>query len=209
MIGQIGGRGKETAVELQEERRIAAPRERVYAALNDPEILRQCIPGCETLTKTGDNQMEATVLIKIGPVKARFSGAVELKSLNPPESYTIAGEGKGGAAGFAKGHADVRLTADGAGTMLKYDVKADVGGKIAQLGSRLIDSTSRKMAGDFFAKFAELVEKSEAGGALDAAASLERPSAEPPEAATAGSMALYWVGAGVLVLIIFVVLASL
>ena len=193
-------------MELQEERRIAAPRDRVYAALNDPEILRQCIPGCETLTRTGDNNMEATVQIKIGPVKARFAGAVELKNLNPPESYTIAGEGKGGAAGFAKGHADVKLLEDGAATILKYDVKADVGGKLAQLGSRLIDATSRKMAGDFFSRFAELVEQ---GETMPAAGAPEGRPSPPPEPEAGGSKLLYWIGAGLLVLIIFAVLASM
>ena len=193
-------------MELQEERRIAAPRDRVYAALNDPEILRQCIPGCETLTRTGDNNMEATVQIKIGPVKARFAGAVELKNLNPPESYTIAGEGKGGAAGFAKGQADVKLLEDGTATILKYDVKADVGGKLAQLGSRLIDATSRKMAGDFFSKFAELVEQGEAVPATGAPEA--RPS-PPPAPEPSGNKLLYWIGAGLLVLIIFAILASM
>ena len=138
--------------------RIEAPVETVWQALNDPEILRQAIPGCESLEKTSDTAMTAKVVLKIGPIKAKFEGAVELQNLNPPNSYTIAGEGKGGLAGFAKGGADVSLAADGPDTtILTYTVKAEVGGKIAQLGSRLIDSTSKKLAGEFFAKFGAIV----------------------------------------------------
>jgi carbon monoxide dehydrogenase subunit G len=137
---------------------IAAPIERVWQALNDAEILRQCIPGCEALSKSSDTAMEAVVVLKIGPIKARFEGAVELSDLNPPVSYTISGEGKGGLVGFAKGGADVALAADGpSSTILTYTVRAEVGGKIAQLGSRLIDSTAKKLAGQFFASFGALV----------------------------------------------------
>lgn len=138
--------------------RIEAPVDAVWRALNDPEILKQAIPGCESLEKTSDSAMTAKVVLKVGPIKARFEGAVELQNLNPPNSYTISGEGKGGIAGFAKGGADVSLEADGPdATILSYTVKAEVGGKIAQLGSRLIDSTSKKLAGEFFSKFGELV----------------------------------------------------
>ncbi len=144
-------------MEMNGEERIAAPRETVWAALNDPEILKQCIPGCQSLEMTGDNEMSASVKLKIGPVSATFKGSVVLENINPPESYTITGEGKGGIAGFAKGGADVALREDGAETVLAYDVKAQVGGKLAQLGSRLIDSTSKKLAGQFFAKFGEVV----------------------------------------------------
>ena len=126
--------------------RIEAPIGTVWLALNDAEILRQAIPGCETLDKSSDTEMAATVVLRIGPIKARFEGAVELTNLNPPHSYTIQGEGKGGIAGFAKGGADVSLAEDGPdATILSYTVKADVGGKIAQLGGRLIDSTARKL----------------------------------------------------------------
>ena len=145
-------------MELKDEQKINAPREIVYAALNDPDVLKQCIPGCETLEKTSDTDMTATVTLKVGPVKAKFNGAVELSNLNPPSSYTITGEGKGGPAGFAKGSADVNLIEDGKGTILQYDVHADVGGKLAQLGGRLIDSTSKKLAGQFFEKFGAIVE---------------------------------------------------
>lgn len=144
-------------MEMAGQERIAAPRQKVWEALNDPAILKQCIPGCQSLEMTADNQMSATVKIKIGPVSASFSGDVRLENINAPESYTISGEGKGGIAGFAKGGADVRLSDDGDGTILSYDVKAQVGGKLAQLGSRLIDSTSKKLAGEFFQKFNEVV----------------------------------------------------
>ena len=139
------------AMNMQGEERIAASVDAVWAALNNPGVLKACIPGCEALEKKSDTQMTATVALKLGPVKARFSGEVQLKNLKPPHSYTIQGEGKGGIAGFAKGGADVTLTEDGGGTILAYSVNADVGGKIAQLGSRLIDSTAKKLAGQFFA----------------------------------------------------------
>jgi len=150
-------------MEMNGEERIAAPRQLVWEALNDPDVLRECIPGCQTLEKTSDTEMSATVKIKIGPVSAKFTGDVTLENINPPESYTIAGEGKGGIAGFAKGGADVKLIEDGAETVLTYAVNAQVGGKIAQLGSRLIDSTSKKLAGQFFTKFNEVVSAKAAG----------------------------------------------
>lgn len=146
------------ALVIEGEEKIAAPIDKVWAALNDPAVLKECIPGCQSLEKMSDNDLAATVVLKIGPIKATFNGAVTLKNLNPPKSYTIQGEGKGGIAGFAKGGADVTLTEDGAGsTVLKYEAKADVGGKIAQLGSRLITSTSKKLAGEFFSTFNEKV----------------------------------------------------
>lgn len=143
---------------MEGEETIAAPINRVWEALNDPDILKQCIPGCESLTKKSPTNMEATVALKLGPVKAKFSGAVELKNLKPPHSYTLQGEGKGGVAGFAKGGADVALEDLGNGqTKLSYVVDADVGGKIAQLGSRLIKSTAAKLGGQFFEKFNKVV----------------------------------------------------
>ena len=139
--------------------RIPAPREAVWAALNDPDVLKACIPGCQSLQKVDDTHLTATVQVKMGPVKANFDGAVELQDLNPPEAYTIRGEGKGGVAGHASGGADVRLAEEGAETLLSYDVDAKVGGKIAQLGSRLIDSTAKKLAGQFFGNLREHFEK--------------------------------------------------
>ena len=146
------------AVNMEGEEHIAAPVDKVWAALNDAEILKQCIPGCQSLEKKSDTELEAVVSLKIGPIKAKFNGTVELTHLKPPHSYTIQGEGKGGVAGFAKGGADVTLKEDGAeATVLSYTAKADVGGKMAQLGSRLIQSTSKKLAGEFFSKFNEVV----------------------------------------------------
>jgi len=140
-------------MDMTGEHRIAAPRETVWAALNDADVLRVCIPGCEELEKTSDTQLSALVVQKIGPVKAKFKGDVELSNINAPESYTIRGEGSGGVAGFAKGGADVMLAEDGAETVLTYEVQATVGGKLARLGSRLIDSTARKLAAQFFDNF--------------------------------------------------------
>jgi uncharacterized protein len=144
-------------MDMTGEERIAASRETVWAALNDAEVLKQCIPGCESLEKLSDTEMTARVKLTIGPVSARFSGKVTLSEVDPPNGYRIAGEGSGGAAGYAKGSALVRLSDDGDGTLLKYEVKADVGGKLAQVGSRLIDATSKKLAGEFFSKFGAVV----------------------------------------------------
>jgi carbon monoxide dehydrogenase subunit G len=136
---------------------IAAPREKVWSALNDPEILKQCIAGCQELIKTSDTSFAAKVQARVGPVSASFSGKVSLTELDPPNGYRISGEGTGGAAGFAKGGATVHLTDEGAGTKLSYKVEAQIGGKLAQIGSRLVDGTARKMAEDFFSKFTALV----------------------------------------------------
>ncbi|MHB1104179.1 MAG: SRPBCC family protein [Devosia sp.] len=164
-------------MELKDERRIAASRDAVFAALNDPEVLRQCIPGCEALEKVSDTEMTATVSLKVGPVKARFLGKVELSNINPPTSYTITGEGRAGPAGAARGGADVVLVEDGDATLLQYTVKAEVIGKLAQLGGRLIDSTARTLATQFFDKFAGIV----GGGAAsaEAAAPMAAATAQP------------------------------
>ncbi len=146
-------------MEMNDSQRINAPRQMVYDALNDAEVLKACIPGCESLEKTSDTQMNATVVLRVGPVKAKFAGSVELSDLVPPQSYTITGEGKGGVAGFARGGATVTLIEDGDGTILEYAVKADIGGKLAQLGSRLIDSTSKKLAKQFFDNFGTLLDE--------------------------------------------------
>lgn len=145
-------------MEMQGERLIAAPRDKVWAALNDVEILKASIPGCQQMSGSAEEGFEATVKQKIGPVSATFKGAVALTDVSPGESYTIFGEGKGGAAGFAKGGADVRLADTEGGTLLSYDVKASVGGKLAQLGSRLIDGAAKKLADQFFENFQEAVE---------------------------------------------------
>jgi carbon monoxide dehydrogenase subunit G len=137
---------------------LPADRQTVWEKLNDPEVLKACIPGCQTLDKTGDNGFSAVVKLKVGPVSATFKGNVELLDLDPPNGYRIAGSGEGGIAGFAKGGAKVTLTdAEGGGTLLSYDVEANVGGKIAQLGARLIDGVAKKNADQFFATFAQVV----------------------------------------------------
>ena len=157
-LPELFHREVQMALVIEGEERIAAPIQKVWEALNDPAMLQATIPGCQNLEMKSPTEMAATVVLKIGPIKATFQGEVTLKNLNPPNSYTIQGEGKGGIAGFAKGGADVTLTADGAdATILKYAAKADVGGKIAQLGSRLIESTSKKLAGQFFSTFNEKV----------------------------------------------------
>jgi uncharacterized protein len=143
-------------MDMSGEYTIAAPRERVWAALNNPDILRRAIPGCEELNKLSDTELEATAKAKIGPVSARFKGKVVLSNLNPPEGYTLTGEGSGGAAGFAKGEATVTLAEEGANTILRYTVKATIGGKLAQLGQRLVDGAAKKMADEFFDAFSEL-----------------------------------------------------
>jgi uncharacterized protein len=153
-------------MDMNGSQRIEASRETVFAALNDVEVLRQCIPGCESIEKTSDTEMVAKVTLRIGPVKASFSGTVTLSDLDPPNGYTISGEGSGGMAGFAKGGAAVTLEADGEATLLHYTVKAEIGGKLAQMGSRLIDSTAKKLAGDFFTKFSTVVGPSAPNDAL-------------------------------------------
>ena len=144
-------------MEIKGEYKIAAPREKVFAALNDPAVLQACIPGCESLEKTSDTEMKAKVRLRIGPVSASFTGKVTLSDLDPPNGYKISGEGQGGAAGFAKGGAVVTLREDGGAHLLDYNVDAQVGGKIAQVGARLIDGTAKKLADEFFGKFAAMV----------------------------------------------------
>lgn len=142
-------------MDLRGEYRIPASRERVWEMLNDPDVLRACIPGCESLEPTDDG-FAATVNAKIGPIKAKFKGSVAIEDSDPPHGYALVGEGKGGVAGFAKGRADVKLREDGDETVLNYEADAKVGGKIAQLGSRLIDSTVKKLADKFFGDFSEM-----------------------------------------------------
>lgn len=162
-------------MDMSGEYRIAAPRETVWAALNDPEMLKQCIPGCEEIEKLSDTEFTAKVRAKVGPVSARFSGKVQLVDIDPPNGYRIVGEGTGGAAGFAKGGAKVDLSDDGAVTVLNYSADAQVGGKLAQIGSRLIQGTAKKYADDFFGNFSRLLE----GGAVPAPAPVH-PAISPP-----------------------------
>lgn len=150
-------------MELSDEIRINAPRDVVYAALNDPEVLQACIPGCEELIQHSPEELEAKVVLKIGPVKARFAGAVTLDKTQGPEAFSLTGEGKGGAAGFAKGGADVTLAEEGDETVLTYVAKVEMGGKIAQLGSRLIQGTAKKLSAKFFNSFADKVSETVSG----------------------------------------------
>lgn len=144
-------------MDMSGERLIEASRATVWEALNNPEILKACIPGCETLEKLSETEMKATAAVKLGPIAARFAGKVRLSDLDPPNGYTISGEGQGGVAGFAKGEAKVTLWDEAGATKLTYEVQAQVGGKMAQLGARLIDSTAKQYAETFFTKFSALV----------------------------------------------------
>ena len=160
------------------EHQINASRAAVWAGLNDPEILKQSIPGCEEVNRLSETEMTAQVTAKVGPVKAKFSGRITLSDIDPPNGYTLNGEGQGGAAGFAKGGAKVRLEdAPGGRTLLKYEVHAQIGGKLAQLGARLIDSSARKMADDFFARFVKV---------FDPVPAVSGPEGETPAAEAAG-----------------------
>ena len=151
------------AMTMNGEVQLNAAREAVWAKLNDAETLKACIPGCEQLDKNSDNEFQAVASIKVGPVKARWKGKVRLLDLDPPNGYRISGEGEGGVAGFAKGNAKVALTEKDGGTLLSYDVDAQIGGKLAQLGQRLINSAAKKTADDFFVKFAATVGGGAAG----------------------------------------------
>ncbi len=145
-------------MQMNDSQLVPASRDKVFAALNDPAVLQQCIPGCQKLEVTAPNEMTATVVIKVGPVKASFSGKVTLSDIDAPNGYRISGEGSGGVAGFAKGGATVTLTEEGPdATRLAYAVDAQIGGKLAQLGGRLIDATAKKLAGEFFETFAAVL----------------------------------------------------
>ncbi|OYU92242.1 MAG: carbon monoxide dehydrogenase [Bradyrhizobiaceae bacterium PARB1] len=145
-------------MQMNDSQTIPASREAVWAALNNPDVLKQCIPGCQELEMTSPTEMTAKVVIKVGPVKASFGGKVTLSDLDPPNGYKIIGEGSGGVAGFAKGGAAIQLEAVGENeTILHYQVDSQIGGKLAQLGGRLIDATAKKLAGEFFIKFGAVV----------------------------------------------------
>ncbi len=204
------------------ERRIPAPREKVWDALNDPAVLKASIPGCEKLEKLSDDDMTGTVAMKIGPISARFSGRVQLLDREPPTSYRIVGEGQGGAAGFAKGGANVRLADDGTFTVLTYAVQAQVGGKIAQLGARLVDATAKSMADAFFDRFVAEVAATPAQpvaaeGLAGAIASATQPSTTGP--ATISMLSLIpreplgyprvaWIGVALFIVIFFLIFGS-
>jgi hypothetical protein len=185
-------------MEMTGEQLIPLPQQRVWEALNDPEILKACIAGCESMERVSDTEYKVVLAAAIGPVKAKFSGKLLLTELNPPNSYSLAFEGSGGAAGFGKGGAQVRLTPEGHSTRLSYSAKATVGGKLAQIGSRLIDGVAKKMSDDFFAKF-------------NATLSPVPAHAAAPEAAVRGTSTWAWVvaaGAVVALLAIYWMIRS-
>jgi len=177
-------------MEMTGEHMIPVPQQRVWDALNDPEVLKACIPGCETIERVSDTEYKVALTAAVGPVKAKFNGKLLLGDMNPPNSYALAFEGSGGAAGFGKGGATVVLTPDGAGTKLVYSAKATVGGKLAQVGSRLIDGVAAKMASDFFTRFNAQIAPAAAPG--------EAPAAPAP----AGGSSRTWIIVGVIVVIL-------
>ncbi len=205
---------------LQGERLIPATPETTWAALNDPETLKACIKGCESLERVGDDEYLATVAMRVGPVNARFKGRLKLQNVVPPSSYTIAFDGQGGAAGFGKGSADVQLSLDPDGTRLGYNAKAQVGGKLAQVGSRLIDGAAAKIADDFFASFAQRLsataravdetivsEAAEEAGTGGAAAVEARRAAPPPSTAAPSGSSLRWLAWIVAIVVIAALVA--
>jgi uncharacterized protein len=177
-------------MELKGERLIPASVDTTWRALNDPAILRDCIAGCESIERTSDDAYEALVAVKVGPVSARFKGKLQMTDVKPPNSYTIHFEGQGGVAGHGKGSADVALAAEGAQTRLRYEARAQVGGKMAQVGSRLIDAAAGKLTEDFFSAFEARLKPTTAGGV----------AAEPTPAAKAPSRMMWWLAGAVLVL---------
>ena len=195
-------------MEMSGEQLIPASQADTWAALNDPEILKACVPGCESIERLADNEYQVLMVARIGPVSAKFKGKLSLSELKPPHSYAIAFEGQGGAAGFGKGSAQVQLAPGGEGTMLSYQVKANVGGKLAQIGSRLVDVAARKISQDFFNAFNEKM------GSLHgapAAAGHDEHHAEPvprdPDLPTVSDAALVFLAAGALVVFVVALFA--
>jgi carbon monoxide dehydrogenase subunit G len=189
-------------MEMSGEERIPASQADTWAALNDPEMLKACVPGCESIERVANDEFQVLMVARIGPVSAKFKGKLTLSDLNPPNSYALAFEGQGGAAGFGKGSANVQLSPDGEGTLLRYQVKASVGGKLAQIGSRLVDAAARKISQDFFAAFNEKVGAKHGAamaGAADehAAAPIERD----PDLPTISNASLAFLAAGALVVL--------
>ncbi|HEV7456035.1 MAG TPA: carbon monoxide dehydrogenase subunit G [Roseococcus sp.] len=203
-------------MEMSGERRIEAPRAEVWAALNDPEALKAAIPGCESIEKLSETELAARLAIKIGPMAAKFSAKVKLDNLNPPASYTITGEGNGGAMGFAKGGADVHLDeVSPTETLLRYHVKAQVGGKMAQLGARLIDSTAKQMADQFFDRFKANLEPKAQVVAMPGEAPAPSPAPAPAPAAISvfslipseflGMPLVFWIGSAGMLFVLFLI----
>jgi carbon monoxide dehydrogenase subunit G len=188
-------------MEMSGEQRIPLPQQRVWEALNDPEVLKACIPGCESIDRVSENEYKVAMTAAIGPVKAKFSGKLVLADMNPPNSYSLAFEGSGGAAGFGKGSAQVSLIPEAGGTLLSYKATASVGGKLAQIGSRLIDGVARKMADDFFIRFNKTVAPGAESKAPQSAESIAAPIAH--RASVPGWL---WAMGGILALLILLYL---
>lgn len=192
-------------MEMSGEQLVPASQQKVWDALNDPEMLKACVPGCESIEPTGENAYQVLMVARVGPVSAKFKGKLTLSDVHPPQSYSIAFEGQGGAAGFAKGGAKVHLAPEGAGTKLSYDVKASVGGKLAQIGSRLIDGAAAKMADDFFARFAAHLTPPAAEGAGAAETAQASATAAATSVAPVGGKA--WIRyAAIIVIVILLIL---
>jgi len=183
-------------MEMSGEFRIPAARDKVWAALNDPEILQRSVPGCQSITRLSDTEMEGAVMASIGPVKATFKGSVVLSDVNPPHSYTLTGQGKGGPAGFAKGVARVALTEEGGVTVLHYTAEASVGGKLAQIGQRLIDGAARKLSEEFFGNFSTIL-----GGEKSPAEVTAKAKTAPP-----GLRPIIWIPGLILIMAIMIML---
>ena len=183
-------------MKLTAEQRIAAPRQQVWEGLNDPEVLRASIPGCQSLEKVADDRFTATVEVKVGPIGARFKGAVALTELDPPNGYTLLLEGSGGIAGSMEGSAKVRLSEVSGGTLIAYDVEAQVGGRMAQLGGPIIDATAKQLAGKFFSRFGDIVSSAkpaETAGAAAGAAALASAAQTPPLPAASSALPMAWI----------------
>lgn len=194
-------------MDMTGEYRIPASKQAVWDALNDPEVLKASIPGCDTVEKISDTELKAKVTLKIGPVKAKFSGDVTLSDMDPPNGYTISGKGKGGAAGFGSGSATVTMTEENGETVLSYSAKASVGGKLAQVGQRLIDSTSKKLADEFFANFVEHLAKTGVSGAAPAQEGEEVPFPQTePESVEPASSNKSWLVIAVIIIVAMIVL---
>ncbi|WP_020590692.1 SRPBCC family protein [Kiloniella laminariae] len=198
-------------MEMEGQQLIPASQDKVWGALNDPEILQRSIPGCDSVEKTSDTELQASLTAKVGPVKAKFKGQVTLSDLDPPNGYTLTGEGKGGAAGFGKGQARVTLEQQDGQTLLTYSVNAKVGGKLAQIGSRLVDAAAKKMADDFFAKFTEIVGENndlenqtqpltDSDSDTSANGQADRQSSATKD--RAGYTPFYWIAAAVLIVVV-------
>ena len=168
-------------MEMSGEQLIPAPQQETWKALNDPEVLKACVPGCESIDPSGENQYQVLMVARVGPVSAKFKGKLTLSDVKPPNSYSISFEGQGGPAGFAKGGAQVRLKEQNHQTLLSYDVKASVGGKLAQIGSRLVDAAAKKVADDFFANFNSHFSKDHDGDHGGHDEDDHRPAPVPPD----------------------------